>query len=184
MTETRALLTAEALERLPRDPLQRYELVRGELVTMTPVGGEHGVIAAKFAARLLLHVEQHQLGVVMVEAGYRLESNPDTIRGPDVSFLSTARIPAGGLPKGFIPGAPDLAVEVVSPDDVAADVEAKVQEYLAHGVRLVLVVHPRTRTVTAYRPDGTARVLRSGDAVDGADVVPAFTLAVDDLFAR
>lgn len=183
MALTRPRSTAEQLERMPRDPLNRYELVQGELVRMTPVGGEHGVVAANFTARLLEHVRPRRLGAVMVEVGYRLTSDPDTVRAPDISFVGAARLPAGGVPRGYIAGAPDLAVEVVSPEDTAAEIEAKVQEYLTHGSRLVLVAHPRTRTVTAYRPDGSARVLRSGDVIDGEDVVPEFRLAVDELFS-
>lgn len=181
MAVTKQLTTAEQLERMPRDPLNRYELVRGKLVRMAPVGWEHGLVAVKFAARLLDHVERRHLGAVVVEVGYRLSSNPDTVRAPDISFLSAERIPPGGL-RSYVTGAPDLAIEVVSPDDTAAEIEAKVQEYLAYGTRLVLVVHPQTRTITAYRPDGSARVVRSGDVIDGEEVVPDFRLPVDELF--
>jgi Uma2 family endonuclease len=184
MAVTKRPMTADALERLPRDPLNRYELVRGELVPMTPVGGEHGKVALKFAARLLAHVERRRLGEVMVEVGFRLTTDPDTVRAPDVSFVATDRLPPGGLPRGFIPGPPDLAVEVISPEDSAAEVDVKVQEYLAHGTRLVLVVQPRTQTVTVYRPDGGARILRSGDSIDGQDVLPGFSLPVDEIFSR
>jgi Uma2 family endonuclease len=184
MAVTKRPMTAEALERLPRDPLNRYELVRGELVRMTPVGGEHGKVALEFAARLLAHVKARRLGEVMVEVGYRLTTDPDTVRATDVSFVATDRLPPGGLPRGFIPGPPDLAVEVISPEDSASEVDATVQEYLAHGVRLVLVVQPRTRTVTAYRPDGNARVLRSGDSIEGQDVLPGVSLPVDEIVSR
>jgi Uma2 family endonuclease len=182
MAVTRTLVTAADLERMPRDPLNRYELVQGELVRMTPVGGEHGEIALRFGARLLEHVKARDLGTVMVEVGFRLTTDPDTVRAPDISFLGAERVPPGGVPRGYITGAPDLAVEVVSPDDTAAEIDAKVQEYLAHGSRLVLVVHPRTRTVTAYLPDGAARVLRAPDAIDGGDVLPGLSLPVDQLF--
>lgn len=97
--------------------------------------------------------------------------------------MTADRVPPGGLPRGFIPGPLDLAAEVISPEGPASEVDAKVQEYLAHGTRLVLVVHPRTRTVTAYRPDGSARVLRSGDSIDGWDIIPGFSLPVDELFS-
>jgi Uma2 family endonuclease len=182
MAATKTLVTADDLLRMPRDPRARYELVRGELVPMTPVGGEHGRITMRFGSRLLSHVEPLGLGEVMVEVGFRLTRDPDTVRAPDISFVSAERVPPHGLPAGYIAGAPDLAVEVVSPDDTAAEIEAKVHEYLAHGVRLVLVVHPRTQSVTAYRPDGSARLFRSGEAIDGGDVVPGFSLPVDELF--
>lgn len=176
------LMTADDLERMPDDGY-RYELVKGALVRMAPVNLEHGQIALRIGARLLAHVEPRGLGAVAVEAGYRLASDPDTVRGPDVSFVATARIPTEGRSTGFLTIAPDLAVEVVSPDDTAAEIEAKVQDYIAAGTRMVLVVHPRTQTVTVYRPDGSARVLRAGEAIDGADVVPSFSLPVRDLFA-
>ncbi len=181
MAIARLVMTAEALARMPDDG-HRYELARGELIRMPPVGAQHGGTTVDLVGPLRTHVEQHRLGRVMVEVGYRLERDPDTVRAPDVSFLAAARIPPTGLPVGFIDGAPDLAVEVVSPDDTAAEVEAKVQEYLGHGSRLVLVVHPRTMTVTAYLPDGSARVLRDRDMVEGGDVVPGFALPVRELF--
>lgn len=182
MAVARKLMTAGELERMPDDGC-RYELVQGELVRMAPVNLEHGQIALRFGARLLAYVEARGLGAVAVETGYRLVSDPDTVRGPDVSFVAAARVPTEGRSKGFLGIAPDLGVEVVSPDDTAAEIEGKVQDYLAAGTRMVLVVHPRTRTVTAYRPDGSARVLRAGETIDGEDVVPGFSLPVRELFA-
>jgi Uma2 family endonuclease len=182
MATVKNLLSAEELERMS-GLRERHELVRGELVRVTPVGGRHGHVATKFAARLLGHVEQHRLGAVMVEAGYILTRSPDTVRAPDISFLAASRIPPEGLPDGFITGAPDLAIEVVSPDDTATEIDAKVQEYLRAGTRLVAVVQPRTRTLTTYRPDGTARVLQAAERFDGVDVVPGFSLPLEDLFS-
>ncbi len=183
MAVARKLMTAGELERMSGDDY-RYELVGGELLRMSPVGGEHGLITVELVARLQAHVKQQGLGVVLVEVGYRLASDPDTVRAPDISFLATSRISPAGLPKGFIAGAPDLAVEVVSPEDTAAEIDAKVQEYLVAGTRMVLVVQPRTRTVTMYRPDGAARVLRSSEVMGGEDVLPGFTLRVDEIFMR
>ncbi len=112
-----------------------------------------------------------------------LRRHPDTVRGPDVSYVRPERVPEEHIEK-FWPGAPDVAVEVVSPDDTAAEVEEKVQEYLAAGARLVLVIHPRTRTMTVYRPDGTAAVLRPGDVFDGGEAMPGFTMPVSEVFLR
>lgn len=181
MAIAKAITTAGELRRVPDNGF-RYELVRGELIRMPPVGPEHGRTAVDLASPLREHVEEHRLGWVMVEVGYRLERDPDTVRAPDVSFLAASRIPPTGLPPGYVEGAPDVAAEVVSPDDTAAEIEEKVQEYLRHGSRLVLVVHPRTRTVTAYRPDGSARVLRGDDTIEGGDVVPGFALSIRALF--
>lgn len=180
-SRTPTLMTAEELERLP-DNGTHYELVKGELVEMAPPGGEHGGLAIDIGGPLNAHVKQNKLGRVLVETGYKLARNPDVVRSPDVSFLRRQRIPASGLPRGYIDGSPDLAVEIVSPGDTAEEIEAKVQDYLTYGTRLVWVVQPKTRTVTAYYSDGRARVLREKDALDGEDVVPGFTLALTDLW--
>jgi Uma2 family endonuclease len=128
----------------------------------------------------------HRLGKVLVETGYHLASRPDTVRAPDVSFISTQRLPDGDLPEGFIPGAPDLAVEIVSPGDLDWEVQDKVQHYLARGAQRVWVIRPRAGSITVHQPDGTARTLR-GEAVltsdDAAFSVPGFRLALPDLFA-
>ncbi len=177
----KTLLTAEDLWRMPRDG-RRYQLVKGELVEMTPVGRRHGRIALKLGSALGSYVDAQKLGETMVETGFCLECQPDTVRAPDVSFLSTERLPPEDH-EGFVSGAPDLAVEIVSPGEKDSDVQDKVMDYLAHGTRLVWVVRPEQRTVTVYRPDGTARLLREGDALEGEEVVPGFKLALKDLFA-
>jgi Uma2 family endonuclease len=127
-------------------------------------------------------VKTRALGKVLVEVGYVLVRAPDTVRAPDISFVAASRLAGGRAPQGFISGPPDLAVEVVSPGDSATDLDAKVQEYLLAGTRLLWLVHPGTRTVTAYRPDGTARVLREGDMLDAEGVIPDFRVPVQDLF--
>lgn len=179
--EREELLTAEDLLRLPGDG-HHYELVRGKLVEMTPPGGQRGRIASRLDRRLGEFVDRHALGEVMVETGFCLECAPDTVRGPDISFLAADRIPSEGLPAGFIPGAPDLAIEIVSPNDTASEVQAKVQDYLTHGTRLVWVVEPKTRTVLVCRQDGSAGLLDLDDALDGEDVLPGFVLPLRELF--
>lgn len=179
---TKTLFTAEDLWQLPEGG-RWYELVKGELIEMTPPGSMHGKVALRLARHLQAHVDAYQLGEVMVESGFRLESEPDTVRGPDVSFIAADRVPPEGLPDGFFPGAPDLAVEVVSPGDTNAEIQDRVMDYLTHGTRLVWVVRPRRRTVTVHSPDGTACVLSEADVLDGEDVVPGFTLFLQELFA-
>jgi Uma2 family endonuclease len=176
----KALLTAEDLWHMPRDG-RRYELVKGGLVEMTPVGRRHGSIARRLGAVLGDFTDAHQLGETMVETGFCLECQPDTVRAPDVSFLSNDRMPPEDH-EGFVPGAPDLAVEVVSPSERDTDVQAKAMDYLTHNTRLVWVVRPAQRTVTVYRPDGTAQVLRETDTLEGEDVVPGFELPLEKLF--
>ncbi len=180
MEATKTLLTAEDLLRLPRDG-RRHELVKGELVEMTPVGPRHGLIALRLGRYLQEYAEANQLGGAMVETGFCLECRPDTVRAPDVSFVSADRLTLLDR-EGFVPEAPDLAVEVVSPDETDHAVQDKVMDYLTHGTRLVWVVRPRQRTVTVYRPDGSARVLRETDTLDGEDVVPGFSLSLQTLF--
>src|SRR5688572_3965126 len=155
-------ITAEELFRMPGD--QRRELVKGELRTMAPAGFEHGAIIINIAWRLADYVKRNDLGVVLgAETGYVLRRNPDTVRGADVSFVAIARIPAKRLPQKFWEGAPDLAVEVMSPEDTANELGEKVGEYLSAGARLVWVVNPKRRTVTVHRPGSEPRILRGSD---------------------
>lgn len=176
------LVTAEELWALSTGG-KKYELVKGELVEMTPPGGTHGKTAVRLSTRLQTFVEAKQLGEVMVESGYRLTSQPDTVRGPDISFLAAQNMPAEGLPEDYIPGAPDLAVEIVSPGDTAAEVQEKVQDYLTHGTRLVWIVYPRQRVVIVHYPDGMAKTLHPHDMLNGEEVIPGFTCRVGDIFS-
>jgi Uma2 family endonuclease len=180
-TQTGAPLTAEDLYELPDDGY-RYELVRGELRVSEPPGWGHGEISVIIAATLLAYVRPRGLGAVTGEAGYVLARGPDTVRGPDVTFVAAARRPAPEVEHRYYEGAPDLAVEVLSPDDRASEVAEKVDEYFAAGTRLVWVVNPKTRSVTVHTPDGIARNLRESDTIDGGDVIPGFACSVAELF--
>lgn len=175
------LLTADDLWQMPGDG-RRYELVKGELVEITPVGPRHGWIVVRLAAQLNKYVEAHDLGYVMVEAGFCLECQPDTVRAPDIAFLTRERMPPEDH-EGFVPGAPDLAVEVVSPSERDTDIQDKVMDYLRLGTRLVWIVRPRQRTITVYRPDGTVQLLQETDILDGAEVLPGFRLPMREVFA-
>lgn len=182
ITQTQAV-TADDLLELPDDGF-RYELVRGELKKMPPAGYEHGVVAMDLALSLGQHVKVNDLGkVTAAETGFKLTSEPDTVRAPDVAFVSRERLEALGPVKGYWPGAPDLAVEVVSPGDTYSEVQGKVFEWLDAGTRLVLVLDKKKRTVTAYRSRTDIVVLRENDTLDGGDVVLGWTLALKDLFA-
>jgi len=182
MTATVRPATAEELLRMPYDGF-RYELVRGVLRRMTPAGNQHGKLAMKIGAHLFQYVEQNNLGTVYAaETGFRLSSNPDTVRAPDVAFVSARRIEEVGESQGYWPGAPDLAVEVISPEDVYAEGEEKVLDWLEAGTRLVAVVNPRKRTVTVYRSLSDIVVLTDENILDGSDVVPGWKMAVKDLF--
>jgi Uma2 family endonuclease len=181
-TKTKTLMTAKELLRLPNDGL-RYELIKGELITMTPASPRHGRIAMQLGRLLANHVAEHQLGeVYAAESGFKLAQDPDTVRAPDLAFIVQVRIPPKEEQGGFWTVAPDLVAEVISPNDTAQDVQAKVVEWLAAGVRLVWVVYPDKRMVTEYRSLTQARVLTAEDSLDGGDVVPGFTCPLGDLF--
>jgi Uma2 family endonuclease len=176
-------MTADELLAMPDDGIRR-ELVEGELREMTPAGWKHGRIAGNIAGELRTYVRAHRLGVMATaEASYRLSTDPDTVRVPDVSFVHQARVDEVGDPVGFWPGAPDAAFEVVSPNDRYSEVRTKVDEYLAAGTRMVVLVDPQNREVTVFRLSGTRTELTEDDVLDGEDVVPGWKLPVRDIFA-
>jgi Uma2 family endonuclease len=180
--ESRAI-TAEELCRMPDDGF-RYELVAGRLRKMTPAGSLHGVIGMRLAVAISVHVDQHQLGVLFAaDTGFELASNPDTVRAPDISYVSRARIPTCGIPRTYWPGAPDLAVEILSPTDVRSELDEKIEEYLTYGVRQVWFVEPLARRVTIHRPHAKPEVLNEGDTLDGDDLLPGFRYPLSRLFS-
>jgi Uma2 family endonuclease len=176
-------MTAEQLLEMPKDG-SRHELVQGELKTMPPSGGEHGFVGMNLAAPLARHVRAQQLGVVLgAETGFILSRKPDTVRAPDIAFVRKERIPATGIPKAFWPGAPDLAVEVMSPGDTVMEVDEKVQQWLEAGTGLVWVVNPRRWTVTVYRSLANVTILSVKDELDGQDTIPGFCCRVGEIFS-
>ena len=175
-------LSAEELARMPDDGT-RSELIRGELRQVSPSGSEHVVIIARLTWQLAAHVEKHALGIVFgAEGGFLIERNPDTVRAPDLAFVQSARVPASGVPTGYLPGAPDLAVEVLSPSDRVSEADAKVTDWLTAGTRTVWVINPRWRTVTVFRSPTEISVLTANDMLNGADVIGGFRGPVHDLF--
>lgn len=176
-------MTADELFMMPHDDF-RYELVKGELVKMSPTGGKHGILTIRLGAALVQHVEANNLGEAFgAETGFILTTNPDTVRAPDAAFVSRERIPPGDFPEKFWPGAPDLAVEVISPSDTLYEVEEKIEEYLEAGVKLIWIVNPKKRTVTIYQPNIEPQTLREADTLDGREVVPGFQYSLARLFA-
>jgi Uma2 family endonuclease len=180
---TRTRLTAEDLWRMGSSDVRR-ELIDGMVVEMPPVGGVHGDVTGLIYRRLLEYVEAHGAGKVLVgDVGFvlGLPHDPDRVRAPDVAFVSHERLEGGPVPEGFLRGAPDLAVEVLSPTDNPVDVQRKVRDWLEAGTDLVWVVAPAARTTTVYRADGSARLARDDEALDGEDVLPGLSIRLSDI---
>jgi Uma2 family endonuclease len=168
------LLTAADVERMSI-PDKQVELVRGRLVVREPPGTWHGVVAANLAYLLGDFVRRHGLGLVLAQdTGFKIESDPDTVRAPDVAFVARART---GLirPRGYAELAPDLLAEILSPDDRPAEVLAKVADWLGAGTNLVWVIDPERSEARVYRRDGSLGVLGEHDSLDGEDVLPGFS---------
>lgn len=177
------LLTAEQLAEMPEVAGTRFELVKGVLVEVPGAGALHGFIGGLLYRLLTAAAAERGVGHAFPDGvGYIIARRPDVVRIPDVSFIARGRLPGGEIPEGFIPSAPDLAVEIVSPGDRAEEVYGKVREYLAAGTRLVWVVWPRYRSVTVYTADALVRELREGDELDGGEVLPGFRVRVAELF--
>lgn len=173
------------ISHLPENDSKRFELSEGILIEMSPAGGKHGGIAGGLFGFVWNFVRQHQLGyITAAETGFILFKNPngkDIVRAPDVGFIKANRLPEG-LPSGYIPLAPDLAVEVVSPGDDADEVQLKVNQYLRYGTRLIWVAYPKSKTVMVHTPTGSYSVDING-TLDGGDVLPGFKLPVKDIFS-
>ena len=177
------MITAEQLLAMPDDG-HRYELIEGELHMMSPAGSRHGRITMRMGSMLEQHVRANQLGAVYAaETGFLVARNPDTVRAPDVAFVGKRKLDPTGDIDGYLPLAPDLAVEVVSPNDSSTFVEAKAQMWLEAGTAMVLVVDPATRTVRVYRTKDSIDVLTESDELDASAVVAGWKLAVGEFFS-
>ena len=176
-------MTADELLEMPDDGY-RYELVKGELIRMPPPGDEHGEVTMELAGPLHRHVKQNNLGkVYAAETGFKLESDPDTVRAPDIAFVRREVVEKTGRLKSYRSGAPDLVVKVLSPSDTIGKVEEKVPQWLEAGARMVWVVSPKLRTVTVYRSLTDIVVLTEKDTLDGGHVVPGFQIRVAEIFS-
>ncbi len=176
------LLTAADLLKLDGEGV-RGELIRGVLCETMPTGQEHGEIVVSLSAALWNFVNPRRLGrLTASDSGVWLERDPDTVREPDIAFTSAAKIPLGARITGYAEVAPDLVVEVASPSDSRREVHDKAHMWLNHGVRLVWVVQPETRTIEVYQPDEEILALGEQDALDGLDVLPDFSCDVSAVF--
>lgn len=182
---TSTLLTADEFFRHPA-AREASELVEGEIVMMTPAGGRHNIVAGRIFTRLSAFVESHGLGMVFTDnLGFYLPlpgAIRDTVRAPDASYVRHDRLPDGLVPIGFLRCAPDLAVEVHSPDDRPGEIAARMRDYFAAGTVQVWEVDPDTRTVTVHASDRSAVVIDDAGSVDGGPTLPGFVLPVAPLF--
>ena len=181
------LFTADDLweiSHLPENDGKRFELDEGMLIEMSPAGGKHGVIANALSGFIWSFVRQNKLGyVTAAETGYILFKNPhgkDIVRAPDVGFVKAARLP-NGVPDKYIPLAPDLAVEVVSPNDDAEELEKKISEYLTYGTQMVWVFYPSLKRAVVHTSAGS-RPLDINGTIAGGDMLPDFTISLKEIF--
>ena len=185
MTTSKTLLTADEFYDFCCQNDGRYELVDGEVVELAPAQRRHGRTASNITTAFNIYCRRTGTGWSEVDVGYTVRSGPDTVRGPDVSLV------LGGTTedeeqRAFISGSPDIAVEVVSPSNTAAEMERKVSEYLAAGSRRVWVVYQATRRnprrVVVHRPDGTANTYTGDDVITDEELLPGFSLPLADIF--
>jgi Uma2 family endonuclease len=172
------LITVERFGRL-RDDDTRLELVRGRVVREPPAGGRHGTLAMRMGGVIERFVRRRRLGhTFAAETGFILTRDPATVRAPDIAFVAAGRLPSDRVPAGFVPVAPDLAVEILSPSNDTRTVASKVTDYLNAGCRMVWVVDPAHRILRIHRPAVDATIVREHEFLEGADVLPGFRVAL------
>ena len=178
---TQPLVTGEALAAM--GDIGRSELVEGKIIMLSPTGWPHGKSERRFGHALGSFVDEHHLGEVLVgEVGIYTRRDPDTVRGADVIFISNERL-AQLTSAGFLDVAPELIVEIMSPDDRWSEVKQKIREYFSIGALLVWVADPSDKTVSVYRSLTEVRVLAESDLLGGEEVLPGFSVSVASLFA-
>ncbi len=177
------LLTADDLLRLHSEGV-RGELVRGVLHETMTCGHEHGEIVVNLVAALHNFVKPRRLGsLVASDSGVWLEKDPDTVREPDIAFTSAEKIPPGTRIPGYSEEVPDLVVEVKSPSDSRRYVADRAAMWLGHGICLIWIVHPETRSIDIHQTDHAIRTITDDDILDGGDVLPGFTCPLTNIFA-
>jgi len=189
MSTTMRLITADELEDMPhRDEHGndcRLELIRGELIVMSPTKPLHGIVCARLAAALINFVEANDLGMAFgAETGFVVERDPDSVLGADAAFVSKERLTTVDNFEKFFPFAPDLAIEVLSPSNTVREINEKIALYFAAGSRAVWVFNPKKRTAAVYTSPSEFHTLEENDTLDGGDVLPGFSLDLSKLFAN
>jgi Uma2 family endonuclease len=181
-TTSTALMTAEELMELPDDGF-RYELINGELEKMPPPGLPHGRIAFRLSVFLGKFILDHGLGEgFAAETGFKLTSNPDTVLAPDFAFVTNERFTAVGKTEGYGVGAPDLAVEVLSPSDRPGKVKEKISRWFSFGTKQVWIVDPKHRTVTVYRSTIDTTTFSGSDYLESQNLLPGFRISLEKIF--
>ena len=176
---TTQLMTAQDLWQIG-EAGEHTELIDGEIVQMAPPNGEHGAIQAVLILAIGTFLAGTDLGTLYGEVGYVLRQNPDTVLGPDLSFIASARVPTDQA--RFLPLAPDLAIEIVSPSNTPGEIERKIGIYMQAGTRMVWVVYPRQRQVVAHTPGEAPRVFTDSDELPGGEVLPGLALPIAGIF--
>lgn len=177
----KVLLTGDDLLNMPATD-EHHELIEGELITMPPPGSPHAEIGANFVIVLGLYKRQFNNGRVLIESGYYTRGDNHTVRAPDAAFISYARLPAEQSLEGYLTVAPELILEVISPNDSAKDVEAKVLEWLEFGVAMVLLAYPDTQRIHVYTAPEEVKIYKRTDTISGGDVLPGLEIKVQDIF--
>jgi Uma2 family endonuclease len=174
------LVTADELFEHPE--WGRCELRAGRVAFMSPAGAEHGEIAGIIFGEIYIFVRSGRLGrVLTAKTGFIVSRNPDTVRAPDVMFLSERRVPTAGIPKHYLTIPPDLAVEVVSPNDTFSELTEKAESYIKAGVKLVWIVDPQTRRAHVYRAGKAMQTFTAAESLSGEEVLPGFELALNEV---
>ena len=180
MSTTTHLITADELFQLEDDGT-RHELVKGELLTMSPTGEEHAAITMRLSGLIDPYVRANNLGTAYSEGGFKLESDPDTVLAPDIAFIRRERV--GTISSRYRAGAPDLVVEVLSPNDRKARVEEKTATWLSLGVSVVWLVNPKAKTVDVRLSNGEQTLLTENEELDGGELIPGFRVRVSEIFS-
>lgn len=181
-TTSTALMTAEEFMELPDDGF-RHELINGEVIRMPPPGLPHGRITLRLIAPLAQFVWDNDLGEVYDYSGFQLTVNPDTVLGPDAAFIGKSRLREAKEDRGYWPGPPDLAVEVLSPSDRPSMVKSRVSGWFGYGVKQLWIVNPKDRTVTVYRSISDTTTFSGDDYLEAPDLFPGFRLSLDRIFS-
>jgi Uma2 family endonuclease len=182
MTDIQArLYTVDDLLHVP-DHGKRYELIRGEMIEMSPTNGIHGILTLELATFIRNHIRRNKLGQVFAaETGFLVSTSPDTVLAPDIAFISAARTKP--LTEKFVTVAPDLVVEVISPGNTAGEMNEKTSLYFQAGTQQVWIVYPKTQTLYRYTSITNVTILTRNDNLDGGSFLPDFNLLLEELFS-